>query len=91
MENKPTYEELCAELNELAHELDPWYNVSKVKWYMVCVCTKDETEDNVFDILSDGVNWYDETHVVPSEVYPIIGKIQAQMKEIDKWFEEAVR
>lgn len=89
MENDRTYEELRTELNELAHEMDPWYNVSKVKWYMVCACTKDEAENNVFDILSDGVNWYDETHVVPSEIYPIIGKIQEKMQEIETWFEGA--
>ena len=85
----PNYEELRTELNELAHKLDPWYNVPKVKWYMVSVCTKDEIFDNVFDILSNGVNWYDESIVVPHEVYPIIGDIQAKMKEIEYYYIEA--
>lgn len=88
MNNKSTiYEELFTELNELAHELDPWYNIGKVKWYMVCVCTKDDSNDNIFDILSNGVNWYDEIYVAPSAVYPIIGKIQDKMQEIDKRFD----
>lgn len=86
MANKPTYGELLAELTSLAHELEPWYRVDKVKWYMVCVWTKDDPGDNVFDILSDGVNWYDDTHLPPSEAFPVIGKIQEKMKELDKWF-----
>lgn len=82
-ESMPTYDELRTELNELAHELDPWYEITKVKWYMVCVCTKDEPNDNIFDILSDDINWYDMTCIVPPEVYPIIGKIQDKMKELE--------
>ena len=37
--------------------------------------------DNVFDIQKDKIVFYDETHVIPDEVMPIIRNIQSKLME----------
>ena len=78
--------ELTSELERIAHGLDKWYNLSKIKWYGVYVHSKDNPDENLFDIFDDKIAYYDDFHIIPPEAMAIIIEIQGQMKKIDDWF-----
>lgn len=78
------------ELTRLTHELDPWYDPYKVRWYAIYVKSK-ESDDNLFDILEDEIVYYDDAHIIPSEAMYIVGKIQSQLKKVNDWFDEAIQ
>lgn len=77
------------ELWELAHELQPWFDIDKVKPYSVYVWTRDSEDpdlgENVFDICSDCLQFYHCTKPwsLPNEAMVIIKKIQEKLKEIE--------
>lgn len=83
------------ELRDLAHQLEPWFDIDKVKPYSVYVWTKGEDLDddeypfgeNVFDIYADDIQFYRCNHCwrLPNEAMPIIKKIQEKLKEIEKF------
>lgn len=86
------------ELWELAHKLEPWFSIDKVKSYSVYVWTKD-TEDewhpfgeNVFDIFADYLQFYTSTGPwqFPNEAMPLVKEIQEKLKEIEKYYETVV-
>lgn len=82
------------ELVDLANELSPWFDIDKVSWYSVYVWTKeDSTNQNVFDIFADYLQFYNSTNPwrLPVEAFPIIQKIQEKMKEIRRFLEEGTR
>lgn len=71
--------------DEIAHEIEPWYVVDKVKSYAVYVWTKDTDEDfgkNVFDIEADDIVFYTEHEIIP-EALSAIRHIQEQLKKIE--------
>lgn len=80
------YDELWA----LSHELNPWFDIDKVKPYSVYVWTKDTNRpdfvhgENVFDIFHDRLHFYQclNQWELPEEAMPIIKKIQDKLKEI---------
>lgn len=84
---------LYDELWNLAHELQPWFDIDKVKPYSVYVWTKSEDindpdypfGENVFDIFEDHLQFYQCNHCwrLPNEVMPIIKKIQEKLHEIE--------
>lgn len=79
------------ELVVLANELSPWFDIDKVSWYSVFVWTKeDSTNQNVFDIFADYLQFYNSTKPwrLPVEALPIIQKIQEKMTEIKNFLEE---
>lgn len=79
------------ELVDLANELSPWFDIDKVSWYSVYVWTKDDsTNQNVFDIFSDYLQFYNSTKPwrLPVEALPIIQKIQEKMTEIKNFLKE---
>ena len=78
--------ELTSELERIAHGLDKWYNLSKIKWYGVYVHSKDNPDENLFDIFDDKIAYYDDFHIIPPEAMAIVIEIQGQMKKIDDWF-----
>ena len=91
-ETKDTFNGLVNELTQVVHELDKWYDIGKVRWYMVDVYTKGRDSkpsysDNIFDIFEDEIKYYDDMYVIPSEVAPIVFRIQDQMKKISKYFD----
>ena len=84
------YTELC----DLAHELEPWFSIDKVKSYSVCVWTKasDDSDpfdhENVFDIFEDYLQFYtcSQPWVLPNEAIPVIEKIQKKLREIEEFY-----
>ena len=78
------YNGMYNELWNLAHELQPWFDIDKVKSYSVYVWTKDSNDpdrpfgENVFDIYEDYLQFYQCTKPwqLPNEAVPIIKKIQ---------------
>lgn len=81
---------LYDELRELVDELNPYYDVDKVRWYTVYIWTKgnldsDNANDwgqNVFDIQADEITFYLKDHIIIEEAKPIIEKIQAKLREL---------
>lgn len=84
MNNRDRFYELYNELAEVAHKIEPYYDVDKVKPYSVYIWTKGDFGDNVFDIEKDRIVYYDQNHVIPIDVMPIIEEIQAKLREIDQ-------
>lgn len=87
------YMRLYKELWEIAHEIQPWYDVDKVKWYSVYIWTKDSDKkpfggQNVFDIMADEICYYVEDHVIVEEAWPTIRKIQSKLREMDNRLKE---
>lgn len=82
---KSNWDLLYKELVKVSKEILPYYDIDKVKSYAVYIWTKTENEDdseNVFDIMEDRIEFYDELHQIPNEVYPIIDKIQIAIKNL---------
>lgn len=77
------YYEALDKLFKIAHEIEPWYDIDKVKDYAVYIWIKDEYGENVFDILADELVFYTQHEVIPDAV-PIILRIQKQLKEVRK-------
>lgn len=79
------YEYEFDKLFKIAHEIEPWYSVDKVKDYAVYIWTKDTNEgfgENVFDIEADDIMFYVEHEIIP-EAIPVIKRIQEQLKKIE--------
>ena len=87
-EEQLTAKDLIDELFTLAHKLDHWYDVRKIKWYDVSVWSKEDDTKRLFDIMDDGAIWYDDTYVAPSEALKIVLDIQEQQRKIIDWFDE---
>lgn len=81
--------DLLDELITLAHKLDPWYNVRKIKWYDVSVLSK-EDDRPLFDIMDDTVIWYDDTYIAPPEALKIVLDIQEQQRKIIDWLDGVI-
>ena len=82
LENQYEYE--FDKLFKIAHEIEPWYTVDKVKDYAVYIWTKDTDEDfgkNTFDIKADDIVFYVDHEIIP-EALPAIQRIQEQLKKI---------
>lgn len=84
MNDRDRFYELYNELAEVAHKIDKYYDVDKVKPYSVYIWTKGDFGDNVFDIEKDRIVYYVQDHVIPIDVMPIIEEIQAKLREIDQ-------
>jgi len=69
------------ELVEVARELEPYYDIDKIKTWSVYIWTKGDFGNNVFDIMANEIVRYDENHVIVEEAMPIIEKIQAKLRE----------
>lgn len=86
--NGKAWEEKYEDLRVAAGELDPYYDIDKVKAWSVYVwtkpCNEDEHGKNVFDIEKDEIVFYDKNHIIPEEVMPIIENIQNKLKELDR-------
>ena len=81
------YKRMYDDLWDVAHEIQPWYDVDKVKWYSVYIWTKDSQDKpyggkNVFDICADEIYYYDEDHSIPDDAWPVIHKIQEKLREL---------
>lgn len=96
MGNKPDCaESLCELRNELidiANELEKWYDVGRVSWYMVEVYSKWHSpesgyDSNIFDIFDDEIAYYDDSISIPSDAMRVVLKVQEQMKKIGDWFD----
>lgn len=57
------------ELRSLAHELEKFYEVDKVKCYGVFVWEEDE---NIFDIFSEGISWYAKERPLKKELKKLL-------------------
>lgn len=80
LRNKYEYE--FDKLFEIAHEIEPWYSVDKVKSYAVYIWTKGEFGENVFDIEADDIVFYTDHEIIP-EALPVIKRIQEQLKIVE--------
>ena len=81
LENQHEFDKLF----KIAHEIEPWYTVDKVKDYAVYIWTKDTDEGfgkNVFDIEADDIVFYTDHEIIP-EALPTIQRIQEQLKKIE--------
>lgn len=79
------YEHEFDKLFKIAHEIEPWYTVDKVKDYAVYIWTKNTDEnfgENVFDIEADDIMFYIDHSIIP-EALPTIQRIQEQLKKIE--------
>lgn len=79
------YEHEFDKLFKIAHEIEPWYTVDKVKDYAVYIWTKNTDEnfgENVFDIEADDIVFYIDHSIIP-EALPTIQRIQEQLKKIE--------
>lgn len=75
------------ELFEISKELLPYYEVDKIKPYSVYVWSKEECDDlgeNLFDIESNKIVFYNNQHKIIEESLPIIARIQDKLKEIEE-------
>lgn len=89
MENR---DEFYKELRQAVKEIEPYYDVDKIKPYSVYIWTKVSEEDyksddyfygeNIFDIMKDEIVFYNKDHVIPEEVMPIIRNIQSKLMKI---------
>lgn len=79
------YWKLHEELDKAAHEIDPYYDIDKIKSYSVYIWTKGDMGENVFDIEEDKIVFYVDDYVIPDEVMPIIEKIQAKLRDISQY------
>ena len=81
MGNKPDCAEgLCGLRNELfniVNELERWYDIGRVSWYMVEVYTKEHSPES----------GYDDSISIPSDAMRVVLKVQEQMKKIGDWFD----
>lgn len=97
------FRHLTDELRVLSHELEPWYDVDKVKSYAVFVWTKGKNtttkeelstladEDfgtNVFDIFADELVVFDDEHTIIENSKPVIKKLQLKLKEIESVYKK---
>lgn len=83
LENQYEYE--FDKLFKIAHEIESWYSVDKVKNYVVYIWTKDTNEGfgkNIFDIKADDIMFYVEHEIIP-EAIPVIKRIQEQLKKVE--------
>lgn len=84
------FDKLYDELVKIVEEIRPYYDVDKIKTYSVYIWTKadannpDDMGCNVFDIQTDEITFYDESHEIIEETLPIIAKIQSKLKEIEE-------
>lgn len=86
------HEILYDELVRAAREIEPYYDIDKIKSYSVYIWTKGNEDadintdeywgSNVFDIQEDRIVFYVEDHIIPKEVMPIIQNIQSKIKAI---------
>lgn len=79
------YEHEFNKLFKIAHEIEPWYTVDKVKDYAVYIWTKNTDEnfgENVFDIEADDIVFYIDHSIIP-EALLTIQRIQEQLKKIE--------
>lgn len=78
---KDVYAEFYKELQAAIEPLRAYYDIDKVKTWSVYVWTKGESSSsyNVFDIERDRIVFYDDNHVIPDEVMPIIRNIQSKL------------
>ena len=79
------YEHEFDKLFKIAHEIELWYTVDKVKSYAVYIWTKDTDNNfgkNVFDIEADNIVFYTDHNIIP-EAIPAIQRIQEQLKKIE--------
>lgn len=70
------------ELRQAVKDIEPYYDVDRIKSYTVYIWTKDTDDDfgeNVFDIMNDEIVYYTKDHVIPEEVMPIIKNIQTKL------------
>ena len=82
-------DEFYMELHKAVDQIRPYYDIDKIKPYSVYIWTKDRMGDdgliiygdNVFDIQKDRIVFYDENHVIPEGVMPIIRNIQSKLME----------
>lgn len=81
------FNRLYEELVEVANKIRPYYDIDKIKPYSVYIWTKSEYNDfgeNVFDIESDGIEFYDKEHKIIEDALPIIKEIQLKLNEIQE-------
>lgn len=69
------------ELRSLAHELERFYEVDKVKCWGVFIWEEDE---NIFDIFSDGISWYVKERPLKEGSEEIINQIIDVLKGTEK-------
>ena len=85
MQNDDKFVQLYKELVQVVNEIQPYYDIDKIKWYSVYIWTKENNNDlgeNVFDIQENKIIFYVENHTIIEEVKPIIIKIQEKLKEL---------
>lgn len=79
------------ELVEAAMELQPYYDIDKIKPYSVYVWSKPNNYEsdnvdnwgvNLFDICEDRIIYYVDGYTIPDEVVPIIEKVQQKLKKL---------
>lgn len=76
---------LYKELVQITKQLEPYYDVDKIKPYAIYIWTKGEYGENVFDILTDRVGFYVKEHKIIEEAKPIITEIQFKLKEMEQY------
>ena len=88
MENR---DEFYKELRQAVDEIKPYYDVDKIRPYSVYIWTKAKEDcevdyffygENLFDIMKDKIVFYNENHVIPEEVMPIIRNVQSKLMKI---------
>ena len=87
--NQNKFNQLYEELIQSAYELLPYYDIDKIKYYSVYVWSKETTDDfgeNLFDIESNDIIFYNKEHKILKDALPTIEKIQAKLKEIDDFY-----
>lgn len=91
MKIEDKYYQMYREISQIARELEPYYDIDKVKSYSVYVWSKpknyasdnvDDWGENVFDIMENEIVFYVKDHQIIEEAIPIIKKIQAKLKEM---------
>ena len=78
------YDELC----QIAREIEPYYEIDKIKSYAVYIWSKtDDVFDlgeNLFDIHADRIEFFVKDHEIIEEAKPIIAKIQEKLRELER-------
>ena len=83
-----TFSKLYDELVLISKEIQPYYEIDKIKPYSVYIWTKGDpeeyTSENVFDITADEIIFYNKRHQILDEAIPVIKKIQSKLKQIEE-------
>lgn len=88
-QQREIYSRMYSELVPLAHKLDKYYDIDKIKPFGIYVWGPDSQgkDTNIFDIYSSGIRVWQPCSIHP-DALPIIAEIIRHLKKMEKYGKE---